>query len=183
MTIDGSRLPEVDPDDRFRDEWRFRAISFRSFIRDVVEPMERRLGRPLAVLDLGAGLGWVSNRLSERGHEVVGVDLSDDARDGLGAWPRYTTRWSPVQAEFERLPFTDASVDLVLFDASLHYSTDIGATLAEALRVLRPAGSVAIVDTPIYGDPESGRRMLTSAPLRSNETTGAARTPWPSRAS
>ncbi|HTQ79667.1 MAG TPA: class I SAM-dependent methyltransferase, partial [Thermoanaerobaculia bacterium] len=69
------------------------------------------------------------------------------------AWPR-------VQAEFDRLPLADGAADLVIFNASLHYSTDYLVTLKEALRVLRPGGSLAILESPIYRREESGERMV-----------------------
>jgi SAM-dependent methyltransferase len=153
-------LPDVAASDPFAHEWRIRAASFRALVGKVLAPMEAAIRSPLIVLDLGAGVGWLANRLAERGHLVAGVDLSDDARDGLGAWSRYATRWLPVQAEFDRLPVADRSADLVIFDASLHYSTDIEATLTEALRVVRTLGRVVVVDTPVYRSEGSGRQML-----------------------
>jgi predicted RNA methylase len=47
--------------------------------------MEREASRPLDLLDLGAGTGWMSYRLALRGHHPVAVDLLNDDRDGLGA--------------------------------------------------------------------------------------------------
>ena len=153
-------LPFVATDDAYAAEWAIRAASFRTLLERVLVPFESRTGRTLNTLDLGAGVGWLSNRLAERGHAVAAVDLSDDARDGLGAWRHYPTRWSPVQAEFDALPFRDATCDLVIFNASLHYSTDIARTLREALRVMKPTGRLVIVDTPVYRDVSSGAQML-----------------------
>ncbi|MEO7118621.1 MAG: class I SAM-dependent methyltransferase, partial [Candidatus Limnocylindrales bacterium] len=153
-------LPLVPADDAYAAEWAIRATTHRTFIDKALTPIESRTGRALNILDLGAGVGWLSNRLAERGHAVAGVDLSDDARDGLGAWRHYATRWSPVQAEFDALPFRDATCDLVVFNASLHYSTDIAATLHEALRVTKTSGQVVIIDTPVYRDRSSGTQML-----------------------
>ncbi len=65
-----------------------------------------------------------------------------------------------MQAEFDHLPFPDASVDAVVFNASLHYSTDYARTLGEALRVLVPGGSLVVLETPVYKLESSGRRMV-----------------------
>jgi SAM-dependent methyltransferase len=109
---------------------------------------------------VGAGNGWLSGRLALRGHQVAGVDLQTGKLDGLGAWVHYDAPFTPVQAEFDRLPFAPGQADLLIFNASFHYSTGYEATLAEALRVLRPEGCLAIVDSPIYHDASSGTQMV-----------------------
>jgi SAM-dependent methyltransferase len=114
----------------------------------------------LRVLDLGAGVGWLSNQLALLGHQPCAIDLNLDPRDGLGAARHYSGDWPRIQAEFDRLPLADQQADLVIYNASLHYSADYRATLTEALRVLRPGGQIAIMDSPIYRRAASGRQMI-----------------------
>lgn len=140
--------------------WPVRAASYRALLQHVVLPLERRLGRPLRALDLGAGNGWLSYRLAQRGHRAAAVDLLDGARDGLGAHVHYDAPFLPIQAEFDCLPFADAQADLLVFNASFHYSTDYARTLREALRVLSPGGLLVVLDTPLYRDAASGRQMV-----------------------
>jgi SAM-dependent methyltransferase len=111
-------------------------------------------------LDLGAGVGWLSNRLTRLGCAPCAVDLNLDQRDGLRAARHYAAAWPALQAEFDRLPLADTQADLVIYNASLHYSADYRATLAEALRVLRPGGRLVVMDSPIYRHEASGRRMI-----------------------
>jgi len=141
-------------------EWSIRAKSFRTLVKEVIEPWERASGRPLRILDMGSGLGWLAHRVALRGHEVAAVDLVTNDFDGLGVWKHYGREFLPVQAEFERLPFPDATVDVVVYNASFHYAASFGAALREALRVLRPSGRVVIMDTPIYRDASSGAAMV-----------------------
>lgn len=145
-------LPFQDLSGRFSRDWRIRAASFRA--------LTGVLPAHSVVLDLGAGNGWLSNRLSANGHEVYAVDLLTNPDDGLGAWRNYETEFTPVQAEFLFLPFPRYSVDAVVFNASLHYAEGYEQALAEALRVLRMDGQLIIMDTPVYHDGESGRKML-----------------------
>ncbi len=153
-------LPYRDLTGRFVQTWRIRAASFRALVERVLAPLERAVQRPLAVLDVGAGNCWLSYRLAQRGHDVAAVDLSDDGRDGLGAHVHYPCAFLPVLADFDHLPFAAARADLVLYNAALHYSTDINATLSQALRVLRPSGTVVVMDSPVYHDPVSGATMI-----------------------
>jgi SAM-dependent methyltransferase len=102
----------------------------------------------------------MSRRLALLGHSVAAVDILTDDGDGLGAHRLSEKHFDAVQGEFDRLPLGDACVDLVVFNGAFHYSADPVATLEETLRVLRPGGAVAILDTPLYHDGESGRRMV-----------------------
>lgn len=161
-------LPRVVPDDPQRDIWRRRGESCRLLFAKVIEPMVARRERPLHILDLGAGNCWLAYQLAQRGHQVAAIDLSVDPLDGLGAhqWYRPTLEragcalFTPIQAEFDRLPLPGQSVDVALFNASLHYSTDCAVTLREALRVLSPEGTVVIMDSPVYRHAGSGEQMV-----------------------
>lgn len=153
-------LPFEDRTGRFAEDWRVRAESFRTFRARILAPLESRHDRPLRVLDLGAGNGWLSNRIARRGHRPVALDLRVDDRDGLGAGRHYETDFPAVQADFRELPFPDRSFDLAVFNASLHYAPDVNRAVQEAARVLRREGRLAVVDTPLYRDPASGRQMV-----------------------
>ncbi|HET7034461.1 MAG TPA: HemK2/MTQ2 family protein methyltransferase [Thermomicrobiaceae bacterium] len=153
-------LPFADRSGRFSADWRIRARSFEALVDEVLAPLEEAVARPLVVLDLGAGNGWLSHRLAQRGHAVIAADLQTNAADGLGAHVHYAHHFTPVQAEFDHVPLAGAQADLVIFNGSLHYAADIERALAEARRVLRPAGRLVIMDTPFYHDPSSGQAMV-----------------------
>lgn len=144
-------------------QWRVRARTFDAFVARVVAPLERERARPLRILDLGAGNGWLSARMISRGHRPVALDIRIDSVDGLGAagpYARIVERmFSRVAASFERLPLRPRIFDLIVFDASLHYASDLTIALAEAVRVLAPHGRVAILDSPFYRRAESGEAM------------------------
>ena len=150
------RLPECDDAHPIAWQWRIRRHTFDYFVRRILP----RLGPGRQMVDLGAGVGWLSRHLAERGHAPCAIDLSVDSQDGLGAARHYAPEWPRLQAEFDRLPLDRASADVVLYNASLHYSTDYSATLREALRVLRPGGFIVVLESPIYLKEESGRRMV-----------------------
>jgi SAM-dependent methyltransferase len=117
-------------------------------------------------MDLGAGSAWLAYRLAVRGHWVVAVDLLADPLDGLGAIRHYQAPLRAALAEYDRLPLPEDTIDLAVFNAALHYSTDYVQTLRETLRVLRPRGTLVIVDSPMYRDPSSGARMVAERRAR-----------------
>lgn len=153
-------LPFADLSGRFTTDWRIRASSFLTFQREVLLPLEQEQPRSLRVIDLGAGNGWLSYRLAQRGHIVAAVDLLTNSRDGLGAHIHYDAIFTSVQAEFDRQPFVEQQIDLLIFNASLHYSTCYETTLSEAWRVLRPGGLLVILDSPLYRSAGSGAQMV-----------------------
>ena len=150
------RLPEPTRGGPIELQWKLRRRTWAT-VRDDVLPS---LGDGLVVVDVGAGVGWLSNRLFELGHVPHAVDLTVDDDDGLGAARHYGPPWQRYQAEMDALPIADSQADVVLFNASLHYSTDYVRTIGEALRVLRPGGRIVIMDSPIYGRDEAGRQMV-----------------------
>lgn len=143
--------------------WRLRAASYETFAHRVLAPL---MGPPVAALDLGAGNGWLSNRMAEAGHEVHAVDILDNDLDGLGATRHYRTSFTPVQASFDQLPYGDKVFDLIVFNASFHYSVDYARTLEHVLAKLVPGGVIAVLDTPVYRKRESGLRMVEEREAR-----------------
>jgi ubiquinone/menaquinone biosynthesis C-methylase UbiE len=140
--------------------WHTRAASYNTFIKHVITPLEQARQRPLTILDIGAGNGWLSYRLSTRGHAVAAVDLLTNRFDGLGARSFYDRPFPAIQAEFDHLPLLDGAADVVVYNASFHYSTNYEQTLSEARRVLQNNGIATIIDSPIYQSGDSGRQMV-----------------------
>jgi SAM-dependent methyltransferase len=153
-------LPFKDLSDRFRSDWRIRARSYSVLVKNILTRLQNPLERSLRVLDVGAGNGWLSNRLAAQGDHVMAVDLLVNEQDGLGAWKYYDNSFVPVQAQFDHLPVTDRYADVVIFNASLHYAEDYATTLTEALRVLAEKGLIIIMDTPVYRKNSSGDAMV-----------------------
>ncbi|MDB4948429.1 MAG: Methyltransferase type 11 [Gemmatimonadetes bacterium] len=145
-------------------QWKVRARSFDAFVRHVLRPAAAEVRRPLDVLDLGAGNGWLCYRAALAGHAALAVDVRDDAVDGLGAAAGYLAEpgvgFGRVAASFDALPLRPAGFDVAVFNAALHYALDLPATLAEAARTLRPGGRLVILDSPFYRRDSDGRAMV-----------------------
>ncbi len=155
-----NRLPYQDLSGNFTHLWKRRARHWKTFLRQVLYPLEERRQRPLKVLEAGTGNGWAANRLSKRGHTVWAVDVNADITEGLGAHRHYSTPFQSVRAPFNQLPFPKRVFDLVLFNGALHYTSSLEDSLDEALRVLRYGGVLVIMDTPVYEDESTGCTMV-----------------------
>jgi SAM-dependent methyltransferase len=167
-------LPFRDLSRRHTADWRIRARSYNLLVKNVLTRLQNPLERSLRILDLGAGNGWLSNRLSAQGDRVIAVDLLINEQDGLGAWKHYEHSFTAVQAEFNHLPVMDRFADAVIFNASLHYSENYAETLREALRVLSPQGAIVIMDSPVYRRPASGEQMVREREAQFKEKYGFA---------
>jgi SAM-dependent methyltransferase len=156
-------LPFADLTGNFRDQWRIRARSYRYFERQILPRLEERHGDSFRALDIGAGNGWLSYRLALSGHRPVAVDLCSNPYDGLEAAGHYATVlpefFARFEAEMNSLPFDDAQFDVAIYNASFHYSTDYERALREALRCLRPGGTILVIDSPTYQHAHSGEKM------------------------
>jgi SAM-dependent methyltransferase len=157
-------LPFQDRTGRNSWQWSIRSRTFRYFGTRILPALEGRVSRPLTVLDLGAGNGWLSYRLAQLGHHPIAVDLQTGSFDGLGAAIHYQHSLPKLfprfQAELDRLPFASGQFDCAIFNASFHYSENYDLTLAETIRCLRPGGTVVIADSPSYSREEVGLQMV-----------------------
>jgi demethylmenaquinone methyltransferase/2-methoxy-6-polyprenyl-1,4-benzoquinol methylase len=109
--------------------------------RFMVERLPRDGGQ---VLDVATGTGLVAEALLARGFRVTGLDQSPGMLANARA--RFDDRVELVEASADALPFPDASFDHLTFTYLLRYVDDPGATLAELARVVRPGGTVAMVE-------------------------------------
>jgi SAM-dependent methyltransferase len=95
------------------------------------------------VLDVGCGTGQSRQLYIEHAKSYVGIDLAGRAIElARRRFPKDT--WDCSDAR--RLPFPDASFDVVAFSSVLHHIPDFPTALREGWRVLRPGGHAFAFD-------------------------------------
>jgi demethylmenaquinone methyltransferase / 2-methoxy-6-polyprenyl-1,4-benzoquinol methylase len=135
---------------------------WRSFLVSRVPASATRL------LDVASGTAAVAIELARRvpAREVIGLDQSVEMLDagrarvaaaGLGG------RIDLREGRAESLPFGDAEFDALTFTYLLRYVDDPAAALQELARVVRPGGTVAMLE---FGVPRGVWRPLWEAYVR-----------------
>ena len=97
------------------------------------------------VLDVACGGGELSLKMAEKGCEVYGIDISEDAIKRA----RHLAKREGVISYFEvgraeKLPYPGEHFDKVIFSSSLEHMEDDITVLKEAGRVLKPIGCLVL---------------------------------------
>ncbi len=118
-------------------------------------------GRGRSVLEVGVGMGADHVEWARSGpSRLVGLDFTPRAINWTGkriAAAGYQSEL--LVADAERLPFTDASFDIVYSWGVLHHTPDTSHAFREVRRVLRPGGTLRAM---IYHRPSLVGLMLWS---------------------
>ncbi len=127
------------------------------------------------VVDVGAGKGALARFMRSHGADVVAVECGEAMISvARAADPEHVDSY--VEGVGQDLPVDDASADIVILLASLHHipAADMADSLAEASRVLRSGGTLAVLEPVAEGpgfethkpiDDETAVRALAQAAL------------------
>jgi malonyl-CoA O-methyltransferase len=134
-------------DNRIRRAFSNAAISY-----DVLTGMHKEIARELvdqikdraplsAILDVGIGTGYLTNRLSQyfQGAKVVGIDISDGML--MEAKKKYEV-FNVVGSDARALSFKDAQFDLIASNLAYQWIDPLAKSFEECARVLKPNGEI-----------------------------------------
>jgi ubiquinone/menaquinone biosynthesis C-methylase UbiE len=150
----------------------FQALRDRILVRAAPGPGER-------ALDVGAGTGLLTLALSDRCAGVWAIDISPAMVEHL-RWlvaGRNLMNVYPLVGSADSLPLEDVAVDLIVSNYCFHHLDEDGKrqAIAEAFRILKPAGRLVFADMMFGWSLADGRnREVISAKLRAMARRGPA---------
>lgn len=135
----------------------------------------------MQVLDLACGDGFYTRRIADRlgpGGRVIGVDINPaylDAARRATADYQGGAAIELVAATFDKLPFADATFDVVWCAQSLYSLPDPIDVLRHLARVLEPGGLVAVLENDTMHQVFLPWPVALEIPLRAAELHALAR--------
>lgn len=134
-TVDYSQVAELPFHRATREQLSMMYTRYR-FARDFVADRD--------VLEIACGGGIGLGYLARAARRVHGIDI--DERNLAHARQRYasTANVELSLLDAHRLPFADAAYDVIILFDSIYFLTDAHQVLREAVRVLRPGGTLLV---------------------------------------
>lgn len=108
-------------------------------------------------IDIGCGEGGdLSFMLAERCKRVTAIDINETTVHGVAeiARERGIGNIKAICADMRKIPLPTGCADLVLMSQVLHHAPSPGEALAEAVRLLSPGGTLALLDLAEHQEEE-----------------------------
>jgi len=107
-----------------------------------------KLMPPMTIADLGAGEGTISQLMAQRAKRVIAIDNSEKMVE-FGAELARKHGIGNLEyrlGDLEDVPIRSGTVDLAFLSQALHHAVHPERAMAEAWRILKPCGRVAVLD-------------------------------------
>ena len=107
-----------------------------------------KLMPPMVIADLGAGEGTISQLMAQRAKRVIAIDNSEKMVEFGSELARKhgIANLEYRLGDIEDVPIRSGSVDLAFLSQALHHAPHPEKAIAEAWRILKSGGKIAILD-------------------------------------
>ncbi len=107
-----------------------------------------KLMPPMVIADLGAGEGTISQLMAQRARRVIAIDNSEKMVE-FGSELARKHNIANLEyrlGDLEDVPIRAGAVDLAFLSQALHHASHPERAVAEAWRILKPGGRIAVLD-------------------------------------
>jgi len=138
-------LPDIEVPHPHYKEWQIRKRSSQRLITYLEQK-----NRPLKILEIGCGNGWLSSKLSAIANtKVIGLDINQvEINQAKRVFQKENLEF--ILGSFNPEMFDGAKFDIVLFAASIQYFQSLKSILQNVLTCLADNGEIHILDTHFY---------------------------------
>jgi ArsR family transcriptional regulator len=107
-----------------------------------------KLMPPMVIADLGAGEGTISQLMAQRAKRVIAIDNSEKMVEFGSELARKHSIGNLEYrlGDLEDVPIRAGWVDLAFLSQALHHASHPERAIAEAWRILKPGGRIAVLD-------------------------------------
>ncbi len=139
------KLPWVAPSHEHASEWEIRKRSSERLIRYL-----KNKNKPLQILEVGCGNGWLSHRIScIRQSHVTGLDVNRFELKQARRVFSENTNLSFAEGDIHSLS-AERAFDVIVFAASIQYFFSLDQVMDDAFSILKKEGEIHILDSFFY---------------------------------
>ena len=151
-------LPEITEAHPHYDEWQMRKQSAKRLVAYL-----QKKQRPLKILEVGCGNGWLSHRLSAiTASTVIGTDINFTEIQQAARVFQHVPNLHFTYTAIDAGTFEEKQFDVIVFAASIQYFPSLHTIIDAAMKLLKPNGEIHVLDSHFYSQTE-----LTAARSRS----------------
>jgi 2-polyprenyl-3-methyl-5-hydroxy-6-metoxy-1,4-benzoquinol methylase len=138
-------LPDIDAANLHYQEWKIRKRSSQK----LVVCLEKK-NKPLKILEIGCGNGWLSSKLSAIPNTwVTGMDVNEiEIAQAQRIFKKDNLEF--IWNSFDSRRFPQQQFDIIVFAASIQYFSSLKGILLNTLSCLSPNGEIHIIDSHFY---------------------------------
>lgn len=154
------KLPQIAAHHTHYKEWQTRRRSARRLIRYL-----KGKKRPLEVLEIGCGNGWLCHHIAEiPDTQVIGLDINFTELQQAARVFNDDPNLTFIHGDLRSPGLGGQQFDIILFAATVEYFPSLKKIIHKSLMYLKPEGEVHIMDTRFYRQGEiPAARMRTLA--------------------
>jgi 2-polyprenyl-3-methyl-5-hydroxy-6-metoxy-1,4-benzoquinol methylase len=144
--IQVAQLPFINTSHKYNKEWQVRQRSSQRLLNQLEE-----MRRPLQILEVGCGNGWLAAKLADLPNaQVTGIDANRiEIEQANRVFKKPNLKF--IHKGFNNDTFSKREkFDVIIFAASLSYFPSVKTVMTDAFALLRENGKVHILDTPFY---------------------------------